>query len=745
MHYSPTLSGRNRLSSSFAFSTVAAVVVTAVLISALLYWSTLRVDEAALAREEQIVETVLAQSIEALGHDQESVTVWDDTIRQLQAPDLDLDWMDGNVGIWLYDYFGHDDVFVLNGRDEPVYAMEQGERRDPARQALVADAIDPLVHDLRRRQASGESPAGRDLSLGAADFTVVRDRPAIVSVKPVISDSGTLEQEAGTEPVHISVRFLDGDFLPSLFRKYLVTGGRFSWTDDLEPGERSHPFIARDGRVVGYFVWRPHAPGATVLRQLAPALAGAMGLIGIVLALLVRRVRRGARKLQASEAEARHLASHDTLTGLPNRSLLEAQLDHAVARVRRDSGARFALLYLDLDRFKEVNDTRGHPAGDELLKDVASRLREIVRASDTVARIGGDEFAIIQTDIASQDDAKALAGRAIEELSAVYTLSEAVAFIGVSVGIALAPEDAADRIELSRKADIALYHAKATGRGRYTFFAETMDDAQVRERRAVERELRAALQTGGQLEVQYQPLYDAQSRTLTGVEALLRWRHPLKGYLPPSGFVPIAEETGLIEPLGEWVLAEACAAAAGWAGVKLTVNVSSVQLRNPQFTRRLLAILARTGLPPQRLELEIAETAFTEGGGISQAVLRSLRAAGISIALDDFGTGYSVLNQLRRFEVDRIKIDSSIVKGIQSTTEGEAVVQAIIDLAHASGLKVTAEGVETEEQRDFLAGAQCNDMQGFLLSKPISKTRADQVFGGSAPAAAAQAEGSVAA
>ena len=443
----------------------------------------------------------------------------------------------------------------------------------------------------------------------------------------------------------------------------------------------------------------------------------------------MQRVRRGTRKLQASEAEARHLASHDTLTGLPNRALLDQRLDAAIVRMRDDPGARFALLCLDLDRFKQVNDTRGHPAGDELLVEVARRLRAIVRSADTIARIGGDEFAIIQGDLASLEDSRALAGRAIEVLSAPFVVSGGAAFIGVSIGIATAPEDAASKIDLSRKADIALYHAKATGRGRYTFFAEAMDDAQAREKRSIERDLRAALQTNSQFEVQYQPLYEAHSLKMTGVEALLRWRHPFKDFIPPAVFIPIAEETGLIEPLGEWVLTQACAAATNWKVEKLTVNVSTVQLRNPQFGLRLLAILERTGLPPERLELEITETAFTDAGEISQAVLRSLRLAGIRIALDDFGTGYSVLNQLRRFEVDRIKIDSSIVKGIQPTTEGEAIVQAIIDLAHASGLKVTAEGVETEEQSSFLARARCNEMQGFFFSRPISKAQIDAVVG----------------
>ena len=264
------------LSKTFAAAIVVAAATTAIFVSALLYWSTLQVDEVTLTREMQIVKTVLGERSDAIAYEQESVTVWDDTVQHLRGSDLDYEWLDGNVGVWLHSYFGHDDVFVLDGQDQPIYVMEEGERRNPARYALVAAAIDPIVQDLRRKQLSKEPPAEKALSTGASDFVVVKDRPAIVSAKPVVSDSGTIEQEPGSEAVHVSVRFLDGSFLPNLFRKYLIVGGRFAWTNDLVGDERSHPFLSRAGKVVGYFVWEPYQPGSIVLGQLAPVLAGAV-------------------------------------------------------------------------------------------------------------------------------------------------------------------------------------------------------------------------------------------------------------------------------------------------------------------------------------------------------------------------------------------------------------------------------------------------------------------------------------
>jgi diguanylate cyclase (GGDEF)-like protein len=386
------------------------------------------------------------------------------------------------------------------------------------------------------------------------------------------------------------------------------------------------------------------------------------------------------------------------------------------------------LLYLDVDRFKWVNDTLGHPAGDELIRAIAQRLAAVVRASDTVARLGGDEFAILQTDVMLADDLHKLCERIIDAVTQPFDLIGSHVFVGMSIGVARAGTDGLERTELARKADIALYHAKGAGRGRYSIFAETMD-ATIQARQSVESDLRLALQRGNELQLHYQPQYDAAAKSVVGFEALVRWMHPTKGLMPPAMFVPIAEECGLIEQLGAWVLTEACTAARAWPVATIAVNVSAVQLRNASFPEQVLATLAATGLEATRLELEITETAFMTQVGQCEANLKALRSMGVRIALDDFGTGYSSFSHLRDFAVDRVKIDRSFITGIEDAGSEAAIVEAIVNLARASGLKITAEGVETLAQSDFLCSVGCDELQGFLLSRPLITRDVNVMFG----------------
>jgi diguanylate cyclase (GGDEF)-like protein len=413
---------------------------------------------------------------------------------------------------------------------------------------------------------------------------------------------------------------------------------------------------------------------------------------------------------------------------LPNRALFEDRLERALAATRRHPEDLLALLYLDLDRFKKVNDTLGHPAGDELLCEVAKRLTEVVRGSDTVARLGGDEFAILHTQLGSERDISALCERIIQAISAPFDLIGSQVFVGISIGVARSDCDGFDRTELSRKADIALYGAKAEGRGRFAIFAEEMDTT-IQIRRTMEGDLRSALAAGDQLKVCYQPKYDAASKSIVGIEALVRWRHPKRGLLSPTTFVPIAEETGLIEPIGEWVLEKACAAAVEWPSQTISVNVSAVQLRNPFFAHRVLQILGKTELDPARLELEITETSFMESIESCIPNLKMLRAVGIRVALDDFGTGYSSFAHLRSFDVDRIKIDKSFTLAIDNSGDSNAIIKAIVDLAHSTGIQITAEGVETTHQSQFLSAVGCDELQGFLMSRPLSLKAMDKLLG----------------
>jgi diguanylate cyclase (GGDEF)-like protein/PAS domain S-box-containing protein len=426
-----------------------------------------------------------------------------------------------------------------------------------------------------------------------------------------------------------------------------------------------------------------------------------------------------------SEAKIAHMALHDTLTGLPNRVLLNEQLEHAIARSRR--GELVAAHLLDLDHFKTVNDTLGHPAGDKLLQMVAERLRPLIRESDTVARMGGDEFAVVQVGIAEPADAASLALRIIDSVGAPYEIDSQLVIIGVSVGIAMCPDDGDSPAQLMRNADLALYRAKGNGRGTFRFFEQEMD-AQMQERHALERELRKAL-AAEQFELHYQPIVDLASNDISGFEALLRWRHPKRGLVPPNTFIPLAEEIGLIVPIGEWVIREACAAAVKWPDdLRVAVNLSPLQFRNPGLLQIVVSALAQTRLAPERLELEITETVLLQDGELTLGTLYRLRELGIRIAMDDFGTGYSSLSYLQSFPFDKIKIDRSFVKDIVESTGSLNIVRAVAALAQGLGITATAEGVETEEQLERIRAEGCKEMQGFLFGAPMPAEDIERVF-----------------
>ncbi len=415
------------------------------------------------------------------------------------------------------------------------------------------------------------------------------------------------------------------------------------------------------------------------------------------------------------ESKITHMAHHDALTDLPNRVLFHERLSEAVARSRR--GEEFALLYLDLDHFKEVNDSLGHPVGDALLREVSMRLRQQVRETDTVARLGGDEFAIIQSSVDLPQDATALSERLIGALSLAYELDGQHVMIGTSIGIVVVPGDGDDPDQLLKRADIALYSAKADGRGRFRFFEAQMDSL-MQTRRMLEIDLRKAL-IAGEFELYYQPITNIKNGMVTGFEALLRWHHPERGMVPPSEFVPLAEEIGLIIPLGKWVLQQACSDAATWPGpLKVAVNVSVVQFGSPTLVEDVVIALETSGLDPSRLEVEITETVMLDDTDCILVLLHRLRDLGVGISMDDFGTGYSSLSYLRRFPFSKVKIERSFTEGLGRGRDNDAIVAAVTELCKTLGMTTLAEGVETEAQLQMLRGTSCGEAQGYLFSPP---------------------------
>ncbi|HMK79155.1 MAG TPA: PAS-domain containing protein [Xanthobacteraceae bacterium] len=421
-------------------------------------------------------------------------------------------------------------------------------------------------------------------------------------------------------------------------------------------------------------------------------------------------------RYQAEQNIAR-MARHDSLTDLPNRLLFREKMAEGLARVAA-GGEAMALFCLDLDNFKTINDTLGHPIGDALLRAVAQRLRAVVGEDDTIARLGGDEFAILQA-ASSPYAAEALAGRVVDVLASPIMVEGHEINTGLSVGIALAPNDGTAADHLMKCADLALYRAKAEGRGLFRFFEPEMD-ARIQRRRALEVDLRRAL-VSGEFHLVYQPQLNLATNALTGMEALLRWNHPERRAVLPAEFIPVAEETGLIVPLGEWVLRRACAEAAHWPdAIRVAVNLSPVQFRNRGLVTMVTQALAAAGLPATRLEIEITEAALLQKDEMTVAMLHQLRALGVRISMDDFGTGYSSLSYLRSFPFDKIKIDRSFIADIERNGDSEAIIRAIAELGASLGIATTAEGIETQEQLELVRRAGCTEVQGYLLSTPCA-------------------------
>ena len=420
--------------------------------------------------------------------------------------------------------------------------------------------------------------------------------------------------------------------------------------------------------------------------------------------------------VRAAQERIAFLAAHDVLTDLPNRAAFTEELDRLSPLFSR--GHQAAVLTIDLDRFKEVNDTLGHPIGDQILKETATRLRDIVRANDLVTRLGGDEFAILQGNIGEAAHAEGLAARVVERLSEPFTFDGHTVAIGASVGISLAPGDGVDGAELMKRSDLALYRAKAENRGTYRFFEEGMD-SRLSERRQMETDLRAAI-AEEQFEIHYQPLLDLGSGRIDCFEALLRWRHPERGLIQPLDFIGLAEESGLIIPIGEWVLRRACLDASSWpSDIRVAVNVSPAQFKRGDLIGMTADALKSANFEPSRLELEITESVLLNDEAWVGAMLDRLTGMGVRIVMDDFGTGYSSLSYLRSLPFTKIKIDRSFIADLSEGTQSLAIVQATIQLSEKLGMQTTAEGVETVQQFEILAAEGCTQVQGFHISRPI--------------------------
>jgi diguanylate cyclase (GGDEF)-like protein len=702
-------------------------------------WAGTQSDAVALDRQRQLVTGRLRDQVQRVSQEVQLIGAGYASLLRTDRPLSDKDAISGNRSVEAFanvatTVFAYNAAFLVGPSGELALPTDPESVR---RFKWVRPLLQPLIRGLetKRRTAAEHTASAPEPS--QVELLRLEGRPSVAGIV-ALSDVPLADRPRGNQYYLIVFRFLDGDTLDEISREQGLATARYARTADQEQNEVAYQIEATaTGEPIGFIIWEPDLPGSRVIGRLIPVLSAAGLVIAVLFLTLVARLRRSLRELSVSEQHARHLSVHDVLTGLPNRALFSASFQRCLAAVGSDTD-RGAIALVDLDRFKEVNDTYGHAAGDELLQAVVGRISALIGTRDVFARFGGDEFALLFPAIgASGDDHLRICRNVIDSIGQPFNLQtgDAVVRIGCSIGVAVFDEASHAPSEIMRRADVALYDAKHGGRGRVIEYHPSLDH-RIEERENLKSELRLLLEehdeelpvpadrpTGpvGRLEVFYQSIHRGnESADLVGAEALVRWRHPALGLLAPDKFIEIAEETGMIGRLGEWVLGSAARAAAGWPiALSIAVNVSPSQIRHQDFETRVLKILRDTGLSPSRLELELTEASVFDVDEQVQATLRRLRLHGIKIALDDFGTGFSSLSHLLQLNFDRIKIDRSFVSLLGSKAEGTAIVSAVLDLSRTLGKETTAEGVETESQRDFLAAAGCTHLQGYLFSRPV--------------------------
>ncbi len=710
--------GRTRFIFSALLPVMLVVVVTFGFVAWLIYLSASKSDEQAAEREQTLVRHFLEQQQDVLSNAQSGVAGWDEAVKAVSEP-FDREWVANNLGEELYSAHGIDLSYVLDASLTPVFAMFDGDSIDPSRFSRNQDVLKPLAERLREINWQGALSAyvqGISKVLPSiGDTMMIEGRPALVSLVPIASGTGKYGYSPGSEFIHIAVRFLDDRFAEEINDAMLISGGRFDEPDaQIKDGETSIPLLNKAGQPIARFTWQPGHPGANILSDSLPAMLGGFTIMLAVVAILIFDLRRSTHQIEAGRVAAQHMAFHDKLTGLANRALFEDRLHAAIASARRGPKG-IGMMIIDLDRFKEVNDTFGHEAGDDLIRQVAQRMKPLLRETDTIARFGGDEFAVIQTDVTDVADVTLVADRIINAIAAPFSVAHSQAFVGASIGIALAPDDALGSVELARKADIALYEAKADGRNRYRVFEDSMSET-VKRRQTIEEELRTALSGGGGLVVNFVPLVRGDGTEISGVTAEIAWNHKTLGTIERDRFIPVAETCGLIEPLGEYVLDQACRFGASNPGLRVCVHAYAAQLRNLMFFDKLFSILDETGMKPGDLELEICEKMMSPKETAAASTLRKLSGIGVNIALGDFGSGFRALALLQKFEVDRIKIDRDFFDQLADCPDPEAITHAVVWLARAIGVEVSAEGVDTMDQKNFLYRMGVMSFQGKVFA-----------------------------
>jgi diguanylate cyclase (GGDEF)-like protein len=711
---------RTRLSVVAPVCVIVALAITCIVVAVLT--SAQRADQVALAHEEQLFTKAIADNATSVLRQVESVATTAAAVDNIRTV-FNRDYVQQNVGRWLQNYFDHDYVFVADPQDRLIYARLGRSNIEPEMFASVRPSLDPMLDYLRGRTAT--APAGTiRIAAGAgslgkppARVALVQNfvgRPAIVAAVAVTTPLNGSDQ---TAPAVLVVRFIDEDVLTGIAARLQLHNLRQIGDGGLPSGDFAYEVVDGHGLPISRFAWTPTRTGSEIVASIVPFITVAIGGFMLLVGLVLRYMRRTAATIAAGENRMRHLALHDPLCGLPNRIYFGERLESVIDEVRRgEAGA--SVFYIDLDHFKDVNDTLGHPVGDELIRTVTLRLTRTVTDHDLVARLGGDEFAVLIAGDIDTAELQSIANRMRTALCAPYAINGQTIVIGASIGIAIVDQRVQSAADIMRYADMALYRAKNEGRNRACIYDAAMD-ADLSHRKHLENDLREALENDA-LHVVYQPLVNASGERVIGLEALARWTHPLRGEVSPAEFIPVAEHSGLIFDLGEWVLRRACREGKQWPGITMAVNVSPMQFRRPQFVEMVERALADTGFDPTLLELEVTESTLLGNVDSAEAAMLRLKALGVRLALDDFGTGYSSLQYLRRFPFDKLKIDGSFVRSIEGGADAAAIIHAVVSLGRGLRMKVTAEGVETAEQHLFLRAAGVHSLQGYRFGRPVT-------------------------
>ncbi len=682
-----------------------------------------RVDDSASSRERDLMHAAVLSLKAKVKNDLANIAP-PDSVFDL-APAVHARWLHRHFGVSLYQGGRYDQSYIFDTNDRPIYAAENG--------MLVNDAstydIDGKVVALARSVRQNFETAGvidrlmthdagiavpPPASVYRSEFVQISGVPALIAAIAKAPVFARHDKRLASPPAVAVVAYFDRGFLNELQSEVSISGLRVSRAAQHGDEETGVQIPMEQGESAVWLHWQASRPGTAILQRIAPALGIITLFFGFVTIIVLRTMRKSNLELAVSERRAVEMAYRDPLTGLANRLKLVQSLHEQIPMLSKDQ--KLALFFLDLDGFKDINDTLGHPVGDELLAMVGERLEGILGSRGMTVRFGGDEFAIA-TPISDDDEIAKIAERIIETVRQPTTAGEHVLHVGVTMGVSLAPEHGTEPEELLRRADIALYKAKADGRGTFRVF-DPADETVLQNRRAIERDIERAL-WHDEFFTLYQPLYSADGERLEAVETLVRWQHPERGLVPPADFIHVAEKCGLIVRLDEWVLRKACEHAAQWPDISVAVNMSPSNFRQSNLAERVKRVIEESGFDPRRLEIEITEGMLLNANEDVMFDLQELREYGIRFAIDDFGTGYSSLGYLGSFPVDKIKIDKSFVQNLGVKEDAAAIVECVARLGRALGLAVTAEGVETAAQHRFVRAAGCQQIQGFLFSKPL--------------------------